>query len=153
MAIVFLNRVESAYIGYDANHRGTLSCIKSAEYSDSDPFVLQGIPGSNTTIYWNIKPIVWELKIVCLDVTSFEACIHSTDVSVTAGSQYAVDPTTQKRTKIEYFKINTKDHAGNAVVYSVTNARVKDISIGELTGVDGESPLTVIFYCDKVAKD
>jgi len=93
------------------------------------------------------------IRLVCLDVTSLYTAIYNTDVDDAVGSQYAIDPTTQQRTVIEYFKIIAKDHAGNDVTYNVTNARVKTVRLGELAEKGGETPWIVEFYAEKVAKE
>jgi len=152
--MTILYRVKEAYIGYNADNKATLTGIKLVSFGDSDPFVLLPVPASdNIIIYQEIKPINWLVKLVCLDVTSLYTAIYDTDVDDAVGLQYAVNPTTQKRTVIEYFKIRAYDHAGTLVTYSVTNARVKQIGISELSEKGEETPWIVEFYADKVSKE
>lgn len=152
--MTILHRVKEIYIGYDVSNKVTLSGVKSASWKDSDPFVILPVPASdNIHIYQEIKPILWEIRLVCLDVTSLYTAFYDTDVAVAGGNQYAINPTTQKRTKIEYFKIRVYDHAGNLVTYNVTDARVKSIEIGELAEKGGETPWIVTLYAKKVLKE
>jgi len=149
-----LHRVKEIYIGYDAAHKATLTGIKSVSWKDSDPFVLLPIPASeNVIIYQEIKPILWEITLICLDVTSLYTAFYETDVSSAASNQYAINPATQKRTKIEYFKIRAYDHAGTLVTYNVTDARVKSIGISELFEEGGEAAWVVTLYAKNVVKE
>lgn len=151
--MTILHRVKEIYIGYDVNNKATLSGIKSISWKDSDPNVYLGIPASNTTIIQDIKPILWEIKLVCLDVTSLHTAFYETDVDDADGNQYAINPTTQKRTTIEYFKIRVYDHAGTLVTYNVTGARVKTIQVGELLEEGSEAPWIVTLLATNVVKE
>lgn len=153
--MTILERVKECKIGYDTNHCATLLGVKNISLVDSDPYVLQGIPASNPPIthFVQIKPIVWEIRIACLDFTTFYTCFYNTDISVTAGSQYAITLATGKRTKIEYFKILAVDHAGTTVTYNVAGARVKSIELSDLTEDGKETPWIITLYAEIVSKE
>lgn len=155
----FFVAVKQWIVGYDITHVssvGQSSGLGPLTLEEPDPYIKISIPGSANSVLQLINNYDGEASLQVRDYEAITQLLYATDVSSTAGNQYAVSAS--GRTTIGYMAIvvyNTKivnatdGRTSGTSTFTFTNAR-----IGAIRRVfdDPASPWTVEFHYDSVTQ-
>jgi len=146
--------IKKIRIGYSATYSTvfeSFSGIDSINWRDSDPWIILEIP-KGTCVYQHIRPHKIEGRMLWSDIDSLRTALFATDISVTAGSQYAITDTGVK-TKIEYFYVKVIDHHGVEHDFSITGMRIRTVDIPDFSdNPQAKSQWVVAFYAEAITK-